>query len=164
MLSPPCIIVLTAHKNFVLRVVSYLVPIKYYWSDLIVNGSSHYHEISIPRDSLYQVTPQPSLVKPCQTLVLQCHGDAHWAMDISLTPLETLGLLAFLRGQQSVLPPCLVDLPSKLETSLQENAHRFSLADFGLFTPVKHNFRFNANFFRTDLLNPCPRQVLILHL
>ncbi|KJA23734.1 hypothetical protein HYPSUDRAFT_54178 [Hypholoma sublateritium FD-334 SS-4] len=60
-------------------------------------------------------------------------------MEITFTPLETLGLLAFLRGHASILPNCLADLPSKLATSLEANAEMLSLADFGLLSPINNS-------------------------
>lgn len=58
-------------------------------------------------------------------------------MNIAFTPLETLGLLAFLRDHVSILPHCLEDVPSKLAASLEANAEMLSLADFGLSSPVR---------------------------
>ncbi|KJA14065.1 hypothetical protein HYPSUDRAFT_59566 [Hypholoma sublateritium FD-334 SS-4] len=60
-------------------------------------------------------------------------------MNIAFTPLETLGLLAFLRDHVSILPHCLEDVPSKLAASLEANAEMLSLADFGLSSPINNN-------------------------
>lgn len=63
-------------------------------------------------------------------------------MEIAFTPLETLGLLAFLKNHESTLPSCLMDLPSKLETTLNANADILSFADFGLLSPVRYHFKY----------------------